>query len=115
VQVPVAAEEWQLSWTAEALRAGELLPHLRVNRTAALEQHGLAPLAVPFTLAIEARALDAALLRSSEAGQADCLEQLGSLQCVGLKVLFLRYFWLAELVHCPRAHNILLCMQATAS
>ena len=86
MQVPVAADEWQLSWTAEALHAHELLRQLRVNSTADLQHHNIAPLAVPLTLALEAQALDVSLLGSSDTAATDDLEQLGSLQCVELKV-----------------------------
>ena len=86
MQVPVAADEWQLSWTAETLQARELLRHLRVNSTADLEQHNIAPLAVPLTLGVEAQGLDLSLLGNSDMKAADNLEHLGSLQCVGLKV-----------------------------
>ena len=86
MQEPIAADEWQLSWSAGALHAGELLPNLRVNPTSALQHHGLAQLAVPFTLAVEAQALDVSLLGFAAAEEAHSLEQLGRLQCTGLKV-----------------------------
>jgi hypothetical protein len=96
MQVPVAADEWQLSWTAETLQARELLRHLRVNSRADLEQHNTAPLAVPLTLSVEAQALDVSLLGTSDTAAADDLEHLGSLQCIGLKVCIASCFPLLE-------------------
>ncbi len=89
----MAAEEWQLSWTAEGVRARALLPYLRVNPAGGqLAQGGPGPLAVPFTLALEVSILSIALLAAAPAAAAaaseaaDATDELGSLECAGLKV-----------------------------
>lgn len=104
MQAAAAADEWQLSWTAEALHARELLRQLRVNPTESLEHHNTAPLAVPLTLAVEAQALDVSLLGTSDTAAADDIEHLGSLQCVGLKVRLAPCFSLIGRAHVQDSH-----------
>lgn len=85
----MAAEEWQLSWTAEGLPARQLLSQLRVNPTSFLQQQAdaVAPLAVPLTLAVEAQTLTVSLLgAAAAASEPERLQELGSLECAGLKV-----------------------------
>lgn len=98
VQASVAAEEWQLSWTARGVHARALLACLRVNPSSILKQPAGGPgtLAVPLALALQAGAVSVALLAASatapdaaaspEQASFETLEELGSLECTRLKV-----------------------------
>ena len=91
----MAAEEWQLSWTADSVRARALLGCLRINPSATAAAAGQpslcpGPLAVPLTFAIQAGSLSVALLAApaptdKAAAMPDATEELGSLECIGLK------------------------------
>lgn len=88
MQEPVAADEWQLSWTAEGVHARDLLVHLRVNPHPhpLMQPDRAPPLRVPLTLGLESEAVNVAVLVPSAAAAPDWQEELGSIECGGLKV-----------------------------